>query len=303
MVAVTGTLFITGLLATLVCGQLYNQTHGKCHKTVRDPATISTATSYSEALSGSDISLVCTVCKYKHHMVQVSWDLGGTRLVQSSRLHTYQKHPNMHILIVRQATKKDMGNYSCKVEDMEGTVMDHKTITVDQIAPPPSFIQERDRVNSSSQLLTWSGKSGLPIIQYLLEFRLSPVSGDGEDWVSLVIPYQASPQSYLMRGLSPGTSYQARVRTKTRNGISYYSAIWEFTTYSPWTTLPTTTRPNTVFSLPQTGNEKHRDIMETSRAKELSSFSSGVGVALLDFKPVIVTTIAVLQLVKWSNSD
>jgi len=228
------------------------------------------------------------VCKYKHHKVQVTWSLAGARLLQSSRLHTYQKHPDMYILVVRQAAMKDMGDYSCTVSNMEGKVLDSKTITVDQIPPPPAFIPEPDRVNSSSQLLTWTGKSGLPIIQFLLDFRLSPVSGAGEDWVSLVIPYQTSPQSYLMRGLSPGTRYQSRIRTKTRNGISHYSNLLEFSTYSPWTTIPTTTRPNTVFSLPQTGAGKHRDRVETSRAKELSSFSSSVGQLYSDLSLLLV---------------
>ena len=163
------------------------------------------------------------------NFVQVFWSLAGVPLVQSSRLHTYQKHTETYVLRVKQATSKDMGNYTCSVENMEGKITDYKTITVDTAPQPPVFVPEPDRVKASAQLLTWTGKSGLPIIQYLLEFRLSPVSGVGEDWVSLVIPYQASPQSYLLRGISPGTSYQARIRTKTRNGISHYSNLLEFT--------------------------------------------------------------------------
>ena len=131
--------------------------------------------------------------------------------------------------------------------------------------------QEPDRVNTTSQTISWRVNSKLPVIQFLLEFRLSPLSGmkllhqnesdilnlpgDGEDWVSLVVPYQPSPdcQSYLLRGLSPDTSYQvrnsvprichtwiyltiqARIRTKTRTGISFHSDLLKFSTYSPWT--------------------------------------------------------------------
>jgi hypothetical protein len=278
MGALVATVLITGLLAATVCGQLYSQaTSGEtvgCHKTVREPATIDTTTLYREALPGEDFTLSCSVCKYHHHAVQVAWALEGTRLQPSSRVHTYQKHPDIYLLVVKQAMHRDMGNYSCMVENMDGKVMDQKIIRVDQTPPPPEFLAQRDRVSSSSQNLTWTGASGLPIIQYLLEFRLSPVSGVGEDWVNLVIPFQASPQSYLLRGLSEGTSYQARVRTKTRHGLSYYSNILEFTTYSAWTTRPTTSRPNTMFSLPQTRQEKQREVVGTSRAKELSAFSS-----------------------------
>ena len=82
-----------------------------------------------------------------------------------------------------------------------------------------------------------------------MEFRLKPLAGAGEDWVSLVIPYNphSDIQSYLLRGLTTGTSYEARVRTKTRHGVSHYSDTWVFSTWSPWTT----SAPVTVFSLPQ----------------------------------------------------
>ena len=50
------------------------------------------------------------------------------------------------------------------------------------------------------------GESQMPVIHFLMEFRLRPLAGAGEDWVSLVIPYNAaaSIQSYLLRGLTPG---------------------------------------------------------------------------------------------------
>ena len=100
------------------------------------------------------------------------------------------------------------------------------------------------------------GESRMPIIHFLLEFRLQPLSGTGEDWVSLVIPYntRATIQQYLLRGLTSATSYEARIRTKTRHGVSHYSTTWQFTTWSPWTT----SRPATVF-LPRTGHESFTD--------------------------------------------
>ena len=52
------------------------------------------------------------------------------------------------------------------------------------------------------------GESQLPIIHFLMEFRLRPVAGLGEDWVSLVIPHRqgAELQTYLLQGLTPGDS-------------------------------------------------------------------------------------------------
>ena len=54
--------------------------------------------------------------------------------------------------------------------------------------------------------ICWSGESQMPIIHFLMEFRLRPLSGAGEDWVSLVIPANsaADTQTYLLRGLTPG---------------------------------------------------------------------------------------------------
>ena len=49
----------------------------------------------------------------------------------------------------------------------------------------------------------------MAIIHFLMEFRLRPLAGSGEDWVSLVIPFNSAvrTQSYLLRGLSPGTQH------------------------------------------------------------------------------------------------
>lgn len=136
----------------------------------------------------------------------------------------------------------------------------------------------------------------MPIIHFLMEFRLRPLSGLGEDWVSLVIPFNPNTnvQSYLLRGLTsgiktnfmfsctlqkdwrvldckqfiqtnflpktndvgaiPGTTYEARLRTKTRHGISHYSDTWQFSTWSPWTTSAPVTQ---VYSrqLARTGSD------------------------------------------------
>ena len=116
----------------------------------------------------------------------------------------------------------------------------------------------------------------MPIIHFLLEFRLSPWAGAGEDWVSLVIPYQgqARVQSYLLRGLTAATSYQARIRTKTRHGVSSYCPTWQFTTWSPWTT----SSPVTVFSLPRTDQAEQRETQwEHISDQTKQNFAKGKG--------------------------
>ena len=126
----------------------------------------------------------------------------------------------------------------------------------------------------SSSSMFVSGESRMPIIHFLLEFRLRPLTGGGEDWVPLVIPYdsQATVQSYLLRGLTTATSYQARIRTKTRHGKSFYSPIWQFTTWSPWTT----SSPVTVFSLPRRDQgEKKETQWEHKSEQTKHNFAKG----------------------------
>ena len=205
--------------------------------------------------------------------VQVSWWKDGAQLEPSSKLQIYQRHPSTHLLVVKNVSPEDMGNYTCVVSSVQGKVMDQTSIQVDKLPPPPRFLEQPDSQNATSQLLSWRGESGLPIIQFLLDFRLSPMSGPGEDWVSLVIPYQKKEQSYLIRGLSPGTRYEARLRTRTRYGKSAYSETLRFNTYSPWTThsyrITTTQHPATEFSLLQRGkNEPDASEIEQRRKEK-----------------------------------
>ena len=50
-----------------------------------------------------------------------------------------------------------------------------------------------------------------------MEFRLRPVAGLGEDWVSLVIPHRqgAELQTYLLQGLTPGDTAPAPTSAAT----------------------------------------------------------------------------------------
>jgi len=254
-----------------------------CSKTFRDSPRLSPARWYYEAVLGGEQVLTCRVCKHRDDSVRVSWLRDGAPILQSGRVHYSHSQGEEFSLRLRSVSASDLGNYTCRLSQAtsggSGGHLDSATILLDIRPPPPLFVGLQDGVNETSQLLTWTGESRMPIIHFLLEFRLSPWTGAGEDWVSLVIPYhgQARVQSYLLRGLTAATSYQARIRTKTRHGISSYSPTWQFSTWSPWTT----SSPVTVFSLPRTDQGEHREtqweqIPEQTKqnfAKELSSFS------------------------------
>jgi len=251
-----------------------------CSKTLRDPGLISPAQWYYEAVLGTEQVLTCRICKYSADSVRVSWLRDGAPISQSGRVHYSHSHGEEFSLRLRTVSASDLGNYTCSLSLVAGARhLDSATIILDKRPPPPLFVGLKDGVNRTSQLLTWTGESRMPIIHFLLEFRLRPLTGAGEDWVSLVIPYdsRATVQSYLLRGLTTATSYQARIRTKTRHGKSFYSPTWQFTTWSPWTT----SSPVTIFSLPRRdqGEKKETQWEHKSEqtkhnfAKEFSSFS------------------------------
>jgi len=296
--------FLSLLLLVLVNSAQSASSSSKlnCNKSVRDTPSLSSERRYYEAVVGSDILLSCQVCRYKHHAVTVSWMKNNIPISQSSRVHSVHTHrlgTDIFSLRIRSLNPRDLGNYSCNL-NMDGSnkELDSVSMVVDKLPPPPVFLSRTDRVNETSQLLTWTGESQMPIIHFLMEFRLKPLAGSGEDWVSLVIPFNPnSPvQSYLLQGLTTGTSYEVRIRSKTRHGVSHYSHTWVFSTWSPWTT----TKPVTVFSLPQIvhqdppqsvldqphqnnqwqpfNNYHSADSQHNSLAKELSSFSGGTGV-------------------------
>jgi len=297
----------------------------ECTKTIRDSASISAESSYYEAIVGSDFLLTCHVCRYKHHSVTVTWYKNNVPIIQSSRIHSVHSHnkrQDQFNLRIRSLAPMDFGNYTCGVLDNTGSQVDGDNMVVDKLPPPPAFYSRTDRVNETSQLLTWTGSSKMPIIHFLMEFRLRPLSGLGEDWVSLVIPFNPNTnvQSYLLRGLTSGTTYEARLRTKTRHGISHYSDTWQFSTWSPWTTSAPVTQ---VYSrqLARTGSDggdhgdhgdqagsKHQwdshnsfnSFTDSSRslAKELSSFSSSGKTLEINFYLVMIFTTVIFELMK-----
>merc|ERR1712183_809848 len=229
-------------------------------------------------------------------VLQVSWLRDGAAILQSGRVHYSHSQGQEFSLRLRSVSASDLCNYTCSLSVA--------AIILDKRPPPPLFVGLQDGVNQTSQLLTWTGESRIPIIHFLLEFRLRPLTGAGEDWVSLVIPYdsRARVQSYLLRGLTTATSYQARIRTKTRHGISSYSPTWQFTTWSPWTT----SSPVTVFSLPRTdqGEQKETQWSHTSDQtkhnfpEELSPFS---GVELQHISSSIFICSSLLSLFSLHN--
>ena len=187
--------------------------------------------------------LECQVCRpardQQHHTV--SWQKEGRTLDTSShQYHGYSLDSDQHLLKLRRSSARPfsslVGNYTCSTGTLRARV------EVGTQPPAPTFLAATSPpgpANRTSWLLTWHASSLLPIIQHLLTFRRAPLSGQGEDWVSLVIPHHGhNQQSYLLRGLTEGTTYQARLVTRTRAGLSHFSLVQHFTTWSLWPVEP-----------------------------------------------------------------
>ena len=145
----------------------------------------------------------------------------------------YRQFPNKYKLkLLARVNRERLGNYTCALPGSQSLIV------VDKLPPPPiiNLNPPIGSTNLTSQKVMWKASSQVSVIQLLLDFRETTAQ---REWVSLVIPYTAPHQHYTIRGLSPGTRYQVRLRSRTRLGISSFSTTFNFTTLS----LATTARP------------------------------------------------------------
>ena len=148
--------------------------------------------SHVEAELGKPLILSCKVCTGRSKDVNVKWEKDGSPVLESQDLRSYRRHTQEFVLRVQHMGKEFLGNYSCNLVN-QGVERESQNLVVSQLPPPPTWDPEQDRISPSQQTLRWTGYSRLPIINYILEFRLKPVSGSGEDWISLVVPFEVNP--------------------------------------------------------------------------------------------------------------
>ena len=144
-----------------------------------------------EAELGKPLILSCKVCTGRSKDVNVKWEKDGIPVLESQDLRSYRRHKQEFVLRVQNMGVEFLGNYSCTLLH-NGVESEHENLIVSQLPPPPTWEAEQDRRNPNEQTLRWTGFSRLPIINYILEFRLKPVSGSGEDWISLVVPFEVN---------------------------------------------------------------------------------------------------------------
>ena len=91
----------------------------------------------------------------------MTWYKNNVPIIQSSRIHSVHSHnkrQDQFNLRIRSLAPMDFGNYTCGVLDNTGSQVDGDNMVVDKLPPPPAFYSRTDRVNETSQLLTWTGE-------------------------------------------------------------------------------------------------------------------------------------------------
>jgi len=226
------------ILLTVLKGNDTLIANERCENNYRGDPVLVSDVGHVEAALGDPLILHCRVCLPRRRDVSVSWQKEGKTVGSSEQLRGYRRERGEFVLRVQRMEANLLGNYSCTLQ-VEGKAIDRRLMVVSTRPPPPLWQPMPDRTSEKEQILRWAGASKQPIIDYFLEFRLKPRTGAGEDWISITVPSQEGVQEYVLRGLNPGTEYQAKVRSRTRSGLSPASPTLSFSTYSPFAPSPT----------------------------------------------------------------
>ena len=75
-------------------------------------------------------------------------------------MHNHNKKQDEFNLRIRSMSAMDLGNYTCSLamDNALSSPVDSVTMLVDKLPPPPEFYSKKDRVNATSQLLSWTGQ-------------------------------------------------------------------------------------------------------------------------------------------------
>ena len=97
--------------------------------------------------------------------MQVIWSRDNVPIKQTSRVHSiHSEQSEVFSLRIRSLGPGDLGNYTCSLNldnaagAVKTDVVDSASMVLGLLPPPPVFVDLRDRVNETSQLLTWTGQ-------------------------------------------------------------------------------------------------------------------------------------------------
>lgn len=235
-------------------GHHQRTTEDECLVHGKDPPNIIVQQPWIHAGEKSTISLRCQICAQKPYTVW--WTKDGESLGENSarirQMHNHHhEHPNEYILRIRGVRQKDFGAYECNVYVNGTRLQRSQSLNVSGVPYPAEFDVPTSWSDTTFKL-SWkvNCSKSAPIINYKLEFRELPYG----DWVVMNIPNNRGSgakrghgskrrkgggrelieysQSYTLKGLSKGSQYQARLRSRNAFGLSAESVLVSFRTYN-----------------------------------------------------------------------
>ncbi|XP_071449824.1 protein CEPU-1-like [Hetaerina americana] len=195
------------------------------------PPEVSVEKEWVHASPGVRAELTCFVSAEPR--AKVVWSRGKQPIPLTNRISKKVKGDG-YSLVFHRVHSDDLTTYTCTATNALGT--DQRTLLLTGVAREAVFKQGLTPLENDEDTITliWEAESYTPIINFKLEFRR--ISGVVvSNWTEVVIPADGQSalvhsKSFILRGLSPGASYEAVVRSRNAYGWSPPSEVFAFAT-------------------------------------------------------------------------
>ncbi|XP_072947061.1 igLON family member 5-like isoform X2 [Epargyreus clarus] len=198
------------------------------------PPEITVERSWVHTGEGFRAELLCTVLA--DPPAEVLWYQNSFPLSASERV-TMSVRGNNHTLLIANVQPEDFGNYTCVADNSLGRARQH--VEVSGRPGPARFTSPPLARSPAAYTLSFAVDSYPPLDELRLLYRQLAINDSFQQpgrWHDVVIP---APEpagrlthrvSHELKGLEPGTMYEAIVQAKNRYGWNEVSDIFQFHT-------------------------------------------------------------------------
>lgn len=238
--------------------------HSEINVRVLFPPEIELERAWVHSGEGYEAQLVCIVDAQP--AADVFW-YKDTLKLDTNEKRIMETRGRRNTLIIRKVLSTDFGNYSCVAENSMGK--SRQFLELSGRPNPAIFKSHPNGRQKDNYNISWAVNSYTPIEEFKLLFRKVPIHNDNVNyqyqhskrptrrqdndtfghssnqwarsdiWNDVVVPNSPTEQftqqmSYLIRGLEPGTQYEAKVMAKNRFGWNQMSESFKFQTTSDY---------------------------------------------------------------------
>lgn len=197
------------------------------------PPEIEVERSWVHSGEGYEAQLVCIV--HGEPPPEILWYQDSFQLDQTER-RTMETRGNKHTLTIRNVQSSDFGNYSCVAENSLGRAK--KYMELSGRPSPAEFKSTPYSRAKDSYNLTWVVESYPPLEEVRLLYRKLMMNETYQrpgKWHDVILnPDKEETFSHVMshniRGLDPGSAFEAIVQAKNRYGWNEVSDLYQFYT-------------------------------------------------------------------------